>query len=225
MNTANESTLPSLRYRLVALSSGIPATMCFTIIVPILPKMEAALAHGPDDAFLVKMTVAINGLAMVIGAPLAGYLTDRMGRVPVLAGASPMIAALVLAFPLLALGRLVFEVQSDLQLDLARQAAWQQSIDRIATAPGPVACETLALCYWAGRPSAIDFFNFGQYASLHPAFGDAIAEQLRNGRLALIQEDGHSGSRRLSPALNAAVSARYEPLQTAPTTLLAPAPR
>jgi MFS family permease len=80
MDTANEAAQPSLRYRLVALAAGMPATMCFTIILPIMPKMEEALAHGANDAMLVKMTVAINGLAMVIGAPLAGYLTDKVGR-------------------------------------------------------------------------------------------------------------------------------------------------
>ena len=80
MNAGQDGSPVSLRYRLVALSAGIPATMCFTIIIPILPKMETALAHDATDALLVKMVVAINGLAMAVGAPLGGYLADRIGR-------------------------------------------------------------------------------------------------------------------------------------------------
>ncbi len=44
----------------------------------------------------------------------------------------------------------------------ARAAAWQPMIARIAAAPGPAACETLALCYWAGKPFMLDLFNLTQ---------------------------------------------------------------
>jgi MFS family permease len=76
---------PRLSLRIVMLTSGIPATLCFTAISPILPKMEAALAQGPGDAFLVKMVLAVVGLAMVFGSPLAGWLADKMSRVTLMA--------------------------------------------------------------------------------------------------------------------------------------------
>ncbi len=44
-----------------------------------LPRIEAALAHGPEDEFLIKMLVGVVGTAMVIGAPLTGFLADRYG--------------------------------------------------------------------------------------------------------------------------------------------------
>ena len=44
-----------------------------------LPRIEAALAHGPEDKFLIKMLVGVVGTAMVIGAPLTGFLADRYG--------------------------------------------------------------------------------------------------------------------------------------------------
>lgn len=172
--------------------------------------------------------VAYNALfdltiAMMVGAALAfDGLVRRLGSLPTLAPAGPFIAALVFALPLLVAGRGAFAGQASLELDLQRQVPWQQSIDRIAAAPGPLACETLALCYWAGRPSEIDFFNFGQYAGLHPAFADGLVGRIGDGRLALIQEDGGSGSARLPAAVNAAIAARYRPAQQAPTVLLAP---
>lgn len=39
---------------------------------------------------------------------------------------------------------------------------WQPFIDRIAAAPGPVACDDQAVCHWAGRQSAMDFFALKQ---------------------------------------------------------------
>ncbi len=65
------------------LGASVPSTICFTSVAPILLKMEGALAHDANEQFLVKLVLAINGLAMVIGAPLAGHLADRFGRVRV----------------------------------------------------------------------------------------------------------------------------------------------
>ncbi len=46
----------------------------------VMPKIEAALAHDDWDKFLVKMMgVGAVGAAMVIGAPLTGFLADRLG--------------------------------------------------------------------------------------------------------------------------------------------------
>jgi hypothetical protein len=39
---------------------------------------------------------------------------------------------------------------------------WQPFIARIAREPGPVACDDQALCHWAGRTSALDFFAMKQ---------------------------------------------------------------
>ena len=44
----------------------------------------------------------------------------------------------------------------------ARAAAWQPFIARIAATPGTAGCETLSLCFWAGKPYAVDLFNLEQ---------------------------------------------------------------
>jgi MFS family permease len=77
----------SLTRQTVLLMCGIPATLIFTSLAPILPKMEAALAHDATDQMLVRMVVGINGIAMVFGAPLAGLLADRYGRIPLIVAA------------------------------------------------------------------------------------------------------------------------------------------
>jgi hypothetical protein len=39
---------------------------------------------------------------------------------------------------------------------------WSILTNEISEAKGPVACEILAVCYWAHKPFEVDFFNFGQ---------------------------------------------------------------
>lgn len=136
----------------------------------------------------------------------------------------PALEVLVPALPVLLLGPLMFTPQAALRAELARQDSWQQVIDQIAMTKGDVACEMLSLCYWAGHSSAVDFFNFGQYAGLHPSFADALTQRIAARQFAILQEDGPDGSRRLPATTNAAVAENYVPVRTAPTTVLTPAP-
>jgi MFS family permease len=78
---------------LVLLTSGIPATIGMSALTPVLPKIEQALAHHSADTYLVKFVSAAAGLAMIVGAPLAGFLSDRLGRKPVLIGALMVFSA------------------------------------------------------------------------------------------------------------------------------------
>ena len=49
------------------------------------------------------------------------------------------------------------------ELGLLRMTGqYRALIDRVAEADGPVACDDLAVCYWAHKPMEIDFFNYGQ---------------------------------------------------------------
>jgi len=72
----------------VMVCGGAVVTLALTALSSVLPQIEAALAHGPADKLLVKMLVSIIGLSMLIGAPLGGYLIDRIGMKRVLLVAS-----------------------------------------------------------------------------------------------------------------------------------------
>jgi MFS family permease len=65
--------------KIVVLFGGVLATLGVMGIVPILPTIQARLALGAYDAFLVKQLIGAVGLAMVVGSPLGGFLTDRLG--------------------------------------------------------------------------------------------------------------------------------------------------
>ncbi|KQS04803.1 hypothetical protein ASG11_11520 [Sphingomonas sp. Leaf357] len=67
--------------------------------------------------------------------------------------------------------------------DAVRQA--RPFIAAIAAAPGPVACDDQAICYWAGRQSGIDFFSVKQ--RLLKGDGDALVPTLDRSHFAMIQ--------------------------------------
>jgi MFS family permease len=75
----------SLGAKTMILVGGPAVSLATSLIGPVLPSIEADLARGPDDAFLVKMLVGVMGAAMVIGAALTGFLTDRFGLKRVMA--------------------------------------------------------------------------------------------------------------------------------------------
>ena len=68
------------------------------------------------------------------------------------------------------------------------QAAWTQMQRRISATPGPVACETLALCYWAGEPFALDVFLYGQHV-LRSGDASALERALATRSFAAVQLD------------------------------------
>jgi len=186
------------------------------IVVSLVVGVALLAVNGVGYSALFDFTIA----AMLGTAVFCGWLTRRISAMPLL----PALVTLAPALPILILGPLVFAPQAGLREDLARQQSWQQVIDQIAATKGDVACEMLSLCYWAGHASTVDFFNFGQYAGLHPTFADALAQRIDERAIVLIQEDSPNGSRRLPATINAAVSAAYAPVRTSPTVVLTPAP-
>src|SRR5689334_15729010 len=74
--------------KLVVLLSGILSALCLTAINSVLPSIARDLAHTPTDAMLVKQLIGGVTLAMAVGAPLGGFLADRIGLRPTLFSAA-----------------------------------------------------------------------------------------------------------------------------------------
>ena len=53
--------------------------------------------------------------------------------------------------------------------------------------PGPALCETLALCYWAGKEAAVDAFNMGEAYKTRARSDDALRLLLRRKHFAVVQ--------------------------------------
>jgi len=74
--------------KLVVLLSGLLSALCLTAINSVLPSIARELVRGPNDVMLVKQLIGAVALAMAAGAPLGGYLGDKLGIRPTLFGAS-----------------------------------------------------------------------------------------------------------------------------------------
>jgi hypothetical protein len=55
--------------------------------------------------------------------------------------------------------------------------------------PGPALCESLALCYWAGKSAQVDVFNTGQEFATRARSDEAFIALLRGRHFAVIQFD------------------------------------
>lgn len=70
----------SLFGQITLLVAGTLTVMAGATIAPGLPAMQAAYAAEENADFLVRLVLTLPALFIVIGAPLAGFLTDRFGR-------------------------------------------------------------------------------------------------------------------------------------------------
>jgi MFS family permease len=87
-----ETELPNIPTRLVMLIGGLMVSLALIVIAPVLPQIEHALAHTTGEKLLVKMLVPFAGTAMIVGAPLTGFLVDRLQVRTVLVGNSLLLA-------------------------------------------------------------------------------------------------------------------------------------
>jgi len=84
-------------------------------------------------------------------------------------------------------------------------------IDFIAEQEGPVLCENLALCYWAGKAFEVDFFYLGQKLKADLVSESAIIASIENHSFSVIQTDKETGtSFQLPKPINDAVLKEYE---------------
>lgn len=161
-------------------------------------------------------------IAMMLGCALLlrcliGVATTERSRSIALA-----LSVTLLAARFIMLSPNAFAVYQPAATDLARQQLWAATIERIRIEPGLVACETLALCYWADRPTVIEFFNFGQRALLDPGYDATFAQQIESHELGLIQREVTGGANRLPVELEAVISEHYRVIEDVPTELWAP---
>lgn len=108
------------------------------------------------------------------------------------------------------------------------RAAWALAANRLRTAQGPVGCERPALCYWSGKPYALDFSNYGQKLRLgHDPIDLARAiSQQRFGAFVELRDKRYlKGDGRLPNAYYALIDRHYRIAQVLPDDLYVLVPR
>ncbi len=230
-------------------------------VAPLLPMLVLVAMRGYPDRDRAVLATSFISIALVTGiaqrcgegvnynAHLETLVALCLGfglsvapargarRWPAL---GPAISCVIAALPVL--GTMPWSLPAawhDVAGRHAQQAAWRPIIARLADADGPVGCEMQSLCYWAGRPFAVDVFNLTQdalarntAAGTPPASGPVAAFQdmVARRRFALFEYQPrsatHAEARRLvggDPVMDA-FDAGYAPVAAGPggALLLAP---
>jgi MFS family permease len=78
--TGGMAAAANLRWgnRIIMICGGALVTLALTALASVMPQMELALASRPEDTLWVKQIVGVIGLSIIIGAPLTGFLIDRI---------------------------------------------------------------------------------------------------------------------------------------------------
>jgi hypothetical protein len=105
-----------------------------------------------------------------------------------------------------------------------------QTIELLAKTAGPVLCETLVLCYWAGKPLAMDLSVGGMRIKTNPEVESQFVRLMTEKNYALVQLEGLgdtvASTPRLSDRANQALANAYVVMQLgeAVGVLLSPRP-
>lgn len=92
------------------------------------------------------------------------------------------------------------------------EAVTREDVAHLAARPGPAVCETLALCFWAGKPAGVDLFNGQQLFRNGRADPDALLARVERGELGVVQLVDASPNRddeRVSGQLSRALQLHY----------------
>ncbi len=119
------------------------------------------------------------------------------------------ILVFALGILLAAPGRLSKAQESLATLEV-RESRVAADIGVLAGVSGAVACENLALCYWAGKPFEMDLFDLGQKLRSGRFSNEAFTQLIESRRFSVIQMDGPGKSRRLSSAARRTIARSYE---------------
>lgn len=75
------------RHGLILMLAAVMPTMAIIALVPVLPLLLREFADVPGAAVLVPMALTVPALCVALFSPLAGWLSDRLGRKRLLIGA------------------------------------------------------------------------------------------------------------------------------------------
>ena len=97
----------------------------------------------------------------------------------------------------------------------AAVAATREDTRMLRASSGDAICESLALCYWAGKPGTVDLFNSQQAFRTGRIDRERLLAPVRAGRYGIIQlVAGSTGGERWDESLHQAMEERYRPART-----------
>jgi hypothetical protein len=146
--------------------------------------LYAALGLGLGVVFTAGEGVSYNAFFdLTIALSLLGsLLLSRSYTIPAVALALALLIDPVLRAPHAWLG-----FQPALEKVARLEATTAKDVDYLTAREGPALCETLALCFWAGKPPEVDLFNSHQAFWAGRANEQQLVERIARGEFAVIQ--------------------------------------
>ncbi|WP_294338802.1 MFS transporter [uncultured Sphingomonas sp.] len=104
--TGSDTQAAATRHGVILMASAVMPVMAIVSLVPVLPMLMREFAATPGAAVLVPMMLTVPALCVALFSPVAGWLSDRIGRKRLLVAALFLYGAvglLPLALPSLPL--------------------------------------------------------------------------------------------------------------------------
>jgi hypothetical protein len=230
-----------LRYpRLLSWSTGVELSWVLRLFLPYIAFCSAgcvALPQQREIHFVIAYAIwsALFGFPLLFGtgvnvnvlddftiALIIGTVAFAMAvekgviRLPFGLSHSRFVVVVMLAMPLFAKAALVTKRLVPEYESLLRNAKdWSALADDLSRTDGPVACDLLAICYWAGKSWEIDFFSYGQKLFVGIVTDKAFRERIGNSYFAYIFLQGTRPSNRGLPnEVTAWTPKPYLPIET-----------
>jgi hypothetical protein len=143
---------------------------------------------GGSGVAINSMFGSILAIALLIGVFWGRVLQAASGRLRVL---SPTVVCAIfflwLAVPMVISGK--WRTDVDLQRSRDGEQPFVAGVAYLRQQPGPALCESLLLCYYAGKPYLYDPFNATRFIYLGRLDANVIVDHLRNREYGAIQLD------------------------------------
>lgn len=97
MTALNNQGVAATKHGVILVLAAIMPTMAIISLVPVLPLFLKEFAYIEGAEFLVPVAMTIPALCVALFSPIAGWLSDRVGRKPVLLTALIIYAFIGLA--------------------------------------------------------------------------------------------------------------------------------
>jgi hypothetical protein len=198
----------------------VGALVCFVLIEPpsrdktllllyvIVASAWGAYALGGAGVNMNVMYDALIGLAIIAGI-VVHRVSERFRGVCAPALAESVAAVLLAAGMLAAVPRQLLALPSALANLHAQERRIASDVEFIASITGPVACESLALCYWAGKPYEFDMFAVGQQLRAGVLREDDFERLMGAHYFKAIQLDDQGSTMRLPKAAMDSIHKHY----------------
>jgi hypothetical protein len=123
------------------------------------------------------------------------------------------LALALLLGPLITAPDALLGLPGRLEAQRRLEAFTREDIAYLAARPGPAACETLAVCFWAEKPPGVDLFNSQQLFRSGRADPERFLERVARGELGVVVQltglDPNRDDDRVSGQLSHALQLHY----------------